>query len=139
TAGIREANSHRSSLRLEIRKSQADLASHEARMKSLKDEAISEPHLEVALKGDPVAQKLKADITKAQDIIDDFQLKSPGVMYPSLIASRRQIASALAKLKKRKKAIQEELASATELTGSGPKEELELLRVAKANAIKAME
>lgn len=139
TAGIRQANSRRNDLRLKIREAQADLASHNARLKAAKDAASAEPLVEAALKKDVTAQKFKADITKMQEIIDDFELKSPGVPYPSLIASKRKIKYAKAKLKKRKKEIQEELASAAEAVGSGGREEMELERVTKENAIKAME
>ncbi len=137
TAGIREANSRRSDLRLKIREAEADLASHDARTKALKE--VAAPAVEVAAKNDPLAQKLKAEITKAQEIIDDFEQKAPGVMYPSLIASKNRIRTAQAGLQKRKKEIQEELAAATAASGSGGREEMELLRVAKSNAIKAMQ
>ncbi|MGH7173686.1 MAG: polysaccharide biosynthesis tyrosine autokinase [Gemmataceae bacterium] len=139
TSGIREANSERSKLRLQIGQAKADLASHIARIAALKDPANAEPALAVAVKNDPLAQKLKADITHAQEIIDDFERLTPGVQYPSLTANRQKIETAKAKFKKRKKELQEDLASATEPEGSGGKGELELLRVAKENAIKAME
>ncbi|HTU16658.1 MAG TPA: polysaccharide biosynthesis tyrosine autokinase [Gemmataceae bacterium] len=139
TAGIRESNSQRSSLRLEIRKAQADLASHKERIKALKDAAVSESHVEAALKNDPLAQKLKADIHHAQEVIDDFEQKSPGVPYVSLTSNKNRIRMAQAKLKKRKKELQEELEAAVEASGDGGKEELELVRVTKANAIQAME
>jgi succinoglycan biosynthesis transport protein ExoP len=139
SAGIREANTRRSDLRLKIREAKADLISHIAHMKSLAKDAISEVHIQAALKNDPLAQKLKAEITKHQEIIDDFELKSPGMPYPSLIYAKREIRIAQANLKKRKKEIQEELAAAVEASGSGGREEMERLRVAKENAIKAME
>ncbi len=136
---IRDANVRRSDLRLKIREAKADLISHVANMKSLKESAVSPSSVEVALKSDPVAQKLKADITTDQAIIDDFEQKTPGMLYPSLIHAKRRIRTAQASLKKRRQELQEELAAATEATGSGGREELERLRVAKENAIKAME
>ncbi|MHB1423535.1 MAG: polysaccharide biosynthesis tyrosine autokinase [Gemmataceae bacterium] len=136
---IREANSSRSSLRLQIKKDRADLASHVARMQSLKDAAISPAHVEAALKNDPMAQRLKAEIAKHQDIIDDFEQKTLGAPYVSHMAAKRSIRTAMEKYKKRHKEIEGELVSALDAVGSGGREELELVRVSKENAIKAME
>jgi len=136
---IRDANVRRSDLRLKIREAKADLISHVANMKSLKESAASTSSVEVVLKNDPVAQKLKADITTEQAIIDDFEHKTLGTRYPSLITAKRRIRTAQANLKKRRQEIQEELAAAAEASGSGGREEMERLRVAKENAIKAME
>jgi polysaccharide biosynthesis transport protein len=61
------------------------------------------------------------------------------VLYPSLLTAKRRIRTAQANLKKRKVEIQEELAAAAEASGSGGREEMERLRVAKENSIKAME
>jgi succinoglycan biosynthesis transport protein ExoP len=138
-SAIRDANVRRSDLRLKIRESKADLLSHVAHMKSLKESALAAPSVEAALKNDPIAQKLKADIAAEQAIIDDFELKTPGVPYPSLLSAKRRIRAAQEKLKKRKQEIQEELAAAIEASGTGSREEMERLRVAKENAIKAME
>jgi polysaccharide biosynthesis transport protein len=138
TAGIREANSQRSGLRLKIREGQADLASHEARIKALKDGSLADPLLEAALKNDPFAQKLKADIARAHEMIEDFEYKSPGTPYPSLMAYKRQIKSAQNKFEIRKKELQKDIESATSASGSGPKDELEMQRVTKANLIQAM-
>jgi succinoglycan biosynthesis transport protein ExoP len=138
-SGIRENARARSELRLKIREAKADLISHVAHMKSLKESAVSAPSVETALKNDPIAQKLKAEITTEQAIIDDFELKTPGVLYPSLLAAKKRIRTAQANLKKRKQEIQEELAAAAEASGTGGREEMERLRVAKENAIKAME
>src|SRR5579884_694833 len=136
---IRDANVRRSDLRLKIREAKADLISHVANMKSLKESAASTSSVEVVLKNDPVAQKLKADITTEQAIIDDFEHKTLGTRSPSLITAKRRIRTAQANLKKRRQEIQEELAAAAEASGSGGREEMERLRVAKENAIKAME
>jgi polysaccharide biosynthesis transport protein len=138
-SGIRDGNVRRSDLRLKIREAKADLISHVAHMKALKESAVTAPSVEVALKNDALAQKLKADIHTEQAIIDDFELKTPGVAYPSLLSARRRIRTAQANLKKRKQEIQEELAAAAESSGSGGRDEMERLRVAKENYIKAME
>jgi succinoglycan biosynthesis transport protein ExoP len=138
-AGIRDANVRRSDLRLKIREAKADLISHVAHMKTLKESAVTGPSVEVALKNDPLAQKLKSDIHNEQAIIDDFEQKAPGAAYPSLISAKRRIRTAQANLKKRKQELQEELAAAVETSGTGGREEMERLRVAKENAIKAME
>jgi capsular exopolysaccharide synthesis family protein len=138
-AGIRDATTGRSSLRLQIRTAKADLISHIARIKSLEKPENADPAVEVALKSDPIAQKLKGEIHQLQEIIDDFEQKAPGQMYISLIANKRRIVTAQAALKKRRKEIQSELAAAVEASGNGGKSELEQLRVAKVNAINAME
>jgi len=138
-SAIRDANVRRSDLRLKIREAKADLISHIAHMKSLKESAVSTPSVEAALKNDPIAQKLKAEIAAEQAIIDDFEHKTPGVAYPSLLAAKRRVQTAQANLKKRKQEIQEELAAIAETSGTGGREEMERLRVAKENTIKAME
>lgn len=138
-AGIRESNSDRSKLRLQIRGAQADLISHVADMKSMEKPESADPAVEVAMKSDPIAQKLKGEIHQLRDIIDDFEQKSPGVPYPSLISSKSRIVRAQASLKRRRKELQDELTAAAAATGGGGKAKMESLRVAKANAIKAME
>ncbi len=138
-SGIRDTNVRRSDLRLKIREAKADLISHVADMKSLKESAISAPSVEVALKNDPLAQKLKAEITTEQAIIDDFEQRTPGELYPSLIVAKRRLRTAQANFKKRRQEIQEELAAAAEASGSGGRDAMERLRVAKENSIKAME
>lgn len=138
-SSIREASLHRSTLRLEIRKAKADLLTHTSHMNSLKASALAGPAIEAAVKNDPLAQKLKAEIKTEQGIIDDLEQKAPGVPYPSLITAKRRVRTAQADLKKRKQELQDELAAADEAYGTGGREEMERLRVAKDNAIKAME
>jgi capsular exopolysaccharide synthesis family protein len=136
---IRQANSRRNELRLKIKQEKADLASHLAKMKAVKEAAVSPSMVETALKNDPLAQKLKAEIAHLQEIIDDFEQKTPGVMYPSLIASKNRIKGAQVSYKKRQKEVAAELAAALEAGGSGSRDDLESVRVTKENAIKAME
>ncbi|HTU91278.1 MAG TPA: polysaccharide biosynthesis tyrosine autokinase [Gemmataceae bacterium] len=138
-SALRESNTRRSDLSLKIREAKADLISHVANIKALKESAISASSVEVALKNDPLAQKLKAEIKKEQALIDDFERLTPGTPYPSLLAAKRRVQAALANLKKRKQEVQDELAAAAETSGTGGREEMERLRVAKENAIKAME
>lgn len=138
-SAIREANVSRSNLRLKIREAKADLISHVAHMNALKASAIAAPSVEAVLKNDALAQKLKAEIKTEQRIIDDFERLSPNVPYPSLIRAKRNIRAAHANLKKRKQEVQDELAAAVEASGTGGREEMERVRVAKDNAIKAME
>ncbi len=138
-SAIREANVRRSDLRLKIREAKADLISHVAHMNALKASAIAAPSVEAALKNDALAQKLKAEIKTEQRVIDDFERLAPGVPYPSLLAAKRKLRTAQASLKKRKQEVQDELAAAVEASGTGGREEMERLRVAKDNAIKAME
>lgn len=137
-SGIREANSRRNDLRLKIKQEEADLASHVSRMKSLKDSAVTPFAVAGALKSDPIAQKLKAEITRLQELIDDFELKSPGMPFPSLISSKRRMKGAQSSFDKRKKELEDELALATEAAGTGGHEDLEQVRLTKENAIKAM-
>lgn len=138
-SAVREANKSRSDLRLKIRESKADLISHIAHTNALKASAAAAPSVELALKNDPLAQKLKAEIKKEQTVIDDFERLTPGVPYPSKLAAKRRVRAAQDGLKKRKQEVKDELTSAAEASGSGGQEEMERLRVAKDNAIKAME
>jgi capsular exopolysaccharide synthesis family protein len=137
-ANIREAATRRSELRYKIREAEAEVASLNSRLESLKEDASGTAAVEVALKGDPIAQKLKAEIKNLQDIIEDFEQKTPGILYPSLISSRNRMRSAQASLTKRKKEVHAELAAAMEAAGAGGRQELGLLREAKMNAITAM-
>ena len=134
---IHDANAQQSSIRLELKKAEADLASHEAKMKAVKEMSVSPTVVEAALKTDPKAQALKASIDRYQDIIDDYEQKMPGQRTPTLIATKSKIKAAEAKFKKLEKEIGEELARHAETFGTGSKEELELVRVSKANAITA--
>ncbi len=135
---IREAHTQRSNIRYEVQKAEADLVSHKLRMKSIKESAVSPAAVEMALKADPVAQNLKGLIKHCQDIIDDFEQKTPGKMYPSLVANKNRIKTAQAKLKNRIKELKEEMAGQAESFGSGSREEMELVRVTKETAIQAM-
>jgi succinoglycan biosynthesis transport protein ExoP len=135
---IREATSQRNNIRLELAKSEADLASHQERIKASKEMAVSPAAVEAALKADPKAAALEKVIERAQETIDDFEQKAPGQPFPSLMAARGRIRKAQADFAKRKKQVGEELARAAESFGSGSREELELARVAKANAIVAL-
>ena len=54
-ASIREANSQRSKIRLDVKQAEVDLVSHEARMKSLKESAVAPTLVDVALRSDPGA------------------------------------------------------------------------------------
>jgi polysaccharide biosynthesis transport protein len=135
---IREASSQRSKLRLDVKTAEADLVSHEARIKSVKESSLSPAAVEVALRSDPAAQNLKAVIKRCQDIIDDFEQKTPGQMYPSLLANKNRIKAAHAKLKTRTKELKEEMGRQGEALGAGSREEMEFLRGVKITAIAAM-
>jgi len=135
---IREANSQRSKLRLDVRTADADLVNHEARMKSIEKSAISPAAIEIALRTDPAAQNLKGIIKHCQDIIDDFEQKTPGRMYPSLLANKDRMRAAHAKLKKRTKDLKVEMAAQAETVGAGSREEMEFVRGTKQTAITAM-
>jgi capsular exopolysaccharide synthesis family protein len=138
-SGIRDLNVRRSDLRLKIREAKAELLTHVANIKSLKESAVSAPAVEVAVKNDPIYQRLKAEIDHEQAVIDDFEMKTPNIPYISSMSSKRRVQTAQAKMKKRKQEIQEELAATAEASGSGGREQMEGLRVAKENSIKAME
>jgi capsular exopolysaccharide synthesis family protein len=135
--GIRQANTRRNDLRLKVKQEEADLVSHVAKMKAVKEAAVSPSMVEAALKNDPLAQKLKAEIKNLQETIDDFEQKAGG-MWPSLIASRRRIKTAQAEYKKRQKELETELAQAVEEGGNGSRALDEAVRVTKVNAIAAM-
>src|SRR5262249_53200655 len=90
-SGIRESTAQQTTIRLELAKAVADLASHEERIKATKDMAISPAAVEAALKADAKAQTLQKIIEHCQDVIDDFELKAPGQPFPSLTAMRRRI------------------------------------------------
>ncbi|HZV03981.1 MAG TPA: polysaccharide biosynthesis tyrosine autokinase [Gemmataceae bacterium] len=135
---IRQAHTRQNDLRLNIRQAEADLASHVAKMKAAKDAAVSPSIVEAALKNDPQAQRLKAEIAKHQETVDDFEQKAGGSVYLSHINAKKRVKAAQEGLKKRQKEVETELAQAVEAGGSGSREELELVRVSKINAIKAM-
>jgi succinoglycan biosynthesis transport protein ExoP len=137
-SSIREMNTRRNDLRVKVKQEEADLASHVVKMKAAKESAVTPFMVAVALKTDPLAQRLKAEMTKLQDHIDDFEQKSPGVPFPSLISCQRRMKSAQASFDKRKKDLEEELALAAESAGNGGKDDLEQIRLTKENAIKAM-
>ncbi len=137
-ANIRDATRTRNDLRLKIKQEEADLASHVAKMNAIKENAVTPAMITAAVKTDPIAQKLKAEMTRLQELIDDFEEKTPGVLYPSLVSSKRRIKTAQASFDKRKKELEDELAEAVSTTGTGGKEDLEQVRLTKANAIKAM-
>ena len=135
---IREASGQQNSIRLDLAKAKADLASHEVRMKAAKDMAVSPAAVEAALKTDQKAAMLEKIIEKEQDIIDDFELKTPGQVWPSLTAARLRMKKARTDFVKHKKKVEEELARAFESSGAGGRDELEFARVAKENAIAAL-
>jgi capsular exopolysaccharide synthesis family protein len=134
---IRDDSAQQNNIRLQMKQAEADLASHEAKMKALKEMPVPPAAVEAALKADPRAQGLKATIQRAQDVIDDFDRLTPGQVWPSKIAAREKLKTSQAKYKKIEKEVQEELARLAETSGSGGKEELELVRVAKVNTITA--
>jgi capsular exopolysaccharide synthesis family protein len=135
---IRDATVQQSGIRLNVAQAQADLASHEARMKAVKEAVVSDSGVLVALKADAKAQAFQAQITRCQAVIDDFEQKTPGQSWPSLTAARHKMKTLQVKYKDRKKELQEELAQHTEASGTGGREELELARVQKANLITAL-
>jgi capsular exopolysaccharide synthesis family protein len=134
---IRDASGQQNNIRLQMKQAEADLASHEAKMKAMKEITVPPAAVEAALKADPRAQGLKATIQRCQDVIDDFEQKTPGQSWPSLTAARNRMKSSQVHYKKIEKEVQEELARQAETFGSGGKEELELVRVSKVNAITA--
>jgi polysaccharide biosynthesis transport protein len=137
-ASIREANSRRGDLRLRLKQAEADLATHKARMQAMKDTPIPPSVVDAHLKADPLAQKLKAEMEHHKELIDDFEYKQPGVTSLSLLASKRSMAKAQAGIRKRKKELQAELASAMDAMGKGGQDEMELVSVTKTNEIKAL-
>ena len=60
---VRDATVQQSGIRLSLVQAQADLASHEVRIKSIKDAAISDGTVLAALKADAKAQAYQAGIT----------------------------------------------------------------------------
>jgi succinoglycan biosynthesis transport protein ExoP len=137
TSKIHDANARRSDLRYKVKQEEADLASHITKMKAVKENAVTPFMIAAAMETDPRAQKLKAEMAKLQDMIDDFEQKAPGVPYPSLISCKRRIVTAQANFDKRKKELEEKLALAADSAGTG-KDDLEQVRLTKENAITAM-
>ena len=136
---IRDATTQQNGIRLELVRAQADLASHKARMSALKDPTISLAALEAALKADPEAQGYQSLISRYRDVVADFEEKTPGQQWPTLIAAKNKIKNLQAKLDKRKKELEEDLAKHAGAFGSGGREEMELARVQKENQISALE
>jgi succinoglycan biosynthesis transport protein ExoP len=136
---IREASGQQNSIRLDLEKAKADLASHEVRMKAAKEMAVSPDAVAAALKNDPKAAALEKVIEQSKEIIDDFELKSPGGRWISLDANRYRMRKAQAEFAKHKKKVEEDLARAFESSGAGGRDELEFARVTKENTIKALQ
>ncbi len=136
---IRDATTQQNGIRLELVKAQADLASHKARISALKDPTISLAALEAALKADTEAQRYQGLISRYQDVVTDFEEKTPGQQWPTLVAAKSKIKNLQVKLDKRKKELQEDLAKHAGTFGAGGREEMELARVQKENQISALE
>jgi capsular exopolysaccharide synthesis family protein len=137
-AKIREANTTRNALRLNIKQAEADLASHMTKMTAAKEAAVHPSIVDAALRNDPLAQKLKAEVTKLQETIDEYEHKTLGANYPTAMHAKRRIKGAQAEYKKRQKEVETELAQAHEAIGSGSRDSLESERVTKVNHISAM-
>ncbi len=103
---IREATAQQSGIRLNLVQAQADLASHEVRIKAVKDQAVSDAVVEATLKVDAKAQAYQAGITRCQDVITDFEEKTPGQTWPTLTTARNKMKSLQTKYDQRKKELQ---------------------------------
>lgn len=136
---IREATSQQNGIRLELFKARGDLASHEARIKALKNPEIPSAVIDAALKSDAKAQSYQALVAQCQEIIADFEEKTPGQHWPSLRETKRKRKTYLAKLDQRKKDLREALVHSAGASGAGGREEMELIRVQKLNQIAALE
>jgi capsular polysaccharide biosynthesis protein len=118
-ANIHSSTTERRTLRVETARAEADLADHETRMKMIKDASLTPAFIESALKTDAEAQSYQKIIEHCQEIIDDFEKKTPGQNWPSLTACKIRKKKTLAKFETRKKELGEELVRRAGALGSG--------------------
>jgi capsular exopolysaccharide synthesis family protein len=121
---IREATAQQKDIRYKLVEAQAELDSHDARMKAPEDPAATLAAVGAALKGDPEAQKIKQDMERFQDIVDDYADKLPGQMPPTVRAARARVQILQAKYDRRKNALKEELEKSASAFGKGGKAQM---------------
>ena len=136
---LEDPTSSQNGIRLELVRTQAELASHDAKISAIKDPNSSRGVLSTALKIDPDAQRTNALIEKYQDMVADYEARGLGYELPTMRVARERIANLKGKLDKRKKELQEEMLKSAGEFGDGGKEDLHLARVEKVNRISALE
>jgi capsular exopolysaccharide synthesis family protein len=137
-ARIRDATNQLGSNRLELVKAQAELVSHEARIKALKDPKLNVSMVGQFLKADPEAQRITQQITRFEGIIDEYK-NVPPPERPTAIEARKRIKKLRGELAKRKKEIEEDLVNSAGAFGANGREDLELVKVQKQNLVTALE
>jgi capsular exopolysaccharide synthesis family protein len=135
-SAIRDVQISRDRVGMELITTQADLDTHDARVRQMKDPSVVPPSFKLAIGADPDCKAIRKQIEVREDVLADY-VDRGDVTAPTPQGIARQVALLKTKLARREKEVEEELRSRSD--GGTGKDQAEMVRIFLVNKLKTLE